>query len=378
LSSGTLTDWIDWCATVGTKLADPAARPDDFLKHTLIPTAITELPDVEALLADWPDQLFESSTFKFEVRAGAAAYDFHDCELDIVAWAPGGNSFTFALRAGEELSVTLRLTLQEETADSDGYTIEKLDGPDVVIDAPGLQAPVRDFFQTNPPLVRLADGSQLSGNILLKPQDELPELYDRANISFLDWTDVDLNKESRWKNGVFREDSIQNRFVEHLLEGPATFIIDDDDTGESADVVVIEEADDTITVTFWHLKYSEGAVGRRAGDLYVVCGQAQKGVKWTWSLRTLINHLTVRETSHLKGRDTRFIRGSLADLATLRKASRRKFVEYRIGIVQPGLDGENIPPEHLALLGATSSFVQTITGHPMKTIANRQPRRPEA
>ncbi|ARM14799.1 hypothetical protein Bra5_PB00047 (plasmid) [Rhizobium phaseoli Brasil 5] len=129
---------------------------------------------------------------------------------------------------------------------------------------------------------------------------------------------------------------------------------DDDDTLESADVVAIEETDDTVTVLLWHLKYSQAVMGRRADDLYLVCGQAQKGVKGTWSLKNLINHLTVRETSHLKGR-ARFIRGSLNDLATLRKAARRKFIEYRIGIVQPGLNGENIPAEHLALLGATAT-----------------------
>lgn len=370
LTSGTLTDWIDWCEGIGRKLVDPNARHDDFLRHTLIPRAIIELPDSEALLVDWPDQLFESSTFRFEVLIGVTKFGFHDCELDLVEWVPG-NSFVFVLKAGEEISITLRLTLRAETPDLDGYLVEKLDGPDAEIDAAGDRKPVQDFFQSNPPLVRLADGSQLSGNILLKPQEDLPELYDLANISFLDWNGVDLRKESRWKDGVYRADSIQQRFVERLLEGPSTFIIDDDDTGESADVVAIEETDDTIVVSFWHLKYAEGEIGRRASDLYVVCGQAQKSVKWTWSLKNLINHLTVRETSHLKGRDTRFLRGTPNELTTLRKASRRKFVEYRIGIVQPGLNGENIPNEHLALLAATSSFIQTVTGRPLLTVANR-------
>ncbi|TAX26710.1 DEAD/DEAH box helicase [Rhizobium leguminosarum] len=370
LSSGTLADWIDWCDGIGRKLVDVAARHDDFLRHTLIPRAIVELPASEALLVDWPDQLFESSTFRFEIRAGGATFGFHDCELDLIEWAPG-NSFTFVLKGGEEVSITLKLTLREETAEVDGYLVEKLAGPDAEIDAAGKMALVQDFFQANPPLVRLADGSQLSGNILLKPQDELPELYDTANLSFLDWRGVDLTKESRWKDGVLREDSIQHRFAEHLLNGPASFIIDDDDTGESADIVAIEETDDTIVVFLWHLKYSQPVMGRRADDLYVVCGQAQKGVKWTWNLKTLINHLTARETSHRKGRETRFIRGNLNDLATLRKAARRKFVEYRIGIVQPGLNGENIPAEHLALLGATSNFILTVTGRPLLTVANR-------
>ena len=370
LTSGTLTDWVDWCEGIGRKLVDPIARHDDFLQHTLIPRAVVELPDSEALMVDWPDQLFESSTFRFEVLVGGNKFGFHDCELDMIEWLPG-NSFVFVLRAGEEVTITLRLTLRMETPDLDGYLLEKLDGPDAEVNAAGNRMPVQDFFQANPPLVRLADGSQLSGNILLKPQEDLPELYDLTNLSFLDWNGVDLSKESRWKNGTYRADSIQQRFVEHLLEGPSTFIIDDDDTGESADVVAIEETDDTIIVSFWHLKYAEGEVGRRASDLYVVCGQAQKSVKWTWSLKHLINHLTVRETSYLKGRDTRFIRGTVAELTTLRKASRRKFVEYRIGIVQPGLNGQNIPNDHMALLAASSSFVQTVTGRPMLTVANR-------
>jgi hypothetical protein len=93
-------------------------------------------------------------------------------------------------------------------------------------------------------------------------------------------------------------------------------------------------------------------------------------VKWTWILKTLISHLITRETQHRRGRPTRFVRGSLNDLATLRKSARRKFIKYRIGIVQPGLRKDGMSAEHLALLGATSSFVQTITGHPLLVTAS--------
>jgi len=119
--------------------------------------------------------------------------------------------------------------------------------------------------------------SQLSGDILLKPRDDLPETFERTSIRTIDWAGVDFAKESRWRNGAIRQDSIQQQFIAHLEDGLASFIIDDDDSGESADVVSIEETSDTIIVTLWHCKYAGGATaGQRADDLYVVCGQAQK------------------------------------------------------------------------------------------------------
>ena len=219
-----------------------------------------------------------------------------------------------------------------------------------------------DFFNANPPLVRLSDGSQLSGNILLKPREELAETYERGLIQTLDWRGVDLTAESRWKNGQMRDNSIQQRFIRHLEEGLATFIIDDDDNGESADVVSIEETADTITVYLWHCKYSGAdAPGQRVDDLYEVCGQAQKSVKWTWSLNTLVKHVLKRETEHRRGRPTRFVRGTGSGLVTLRKSARRKFVNFRVGIVQPGVSKENMPVDHLTIIGSTNSFIQIIT-----------------
>lgn len=71
-----------------------------------------------------------------------------------------------------------------------------------------------------------------------------------------------------------------------------------------------------------------------------------------------------------RGRETRFIRGSLNELATLQKAARRKFIDYKIGIVQPGLSKAVIPVEHLAILGATNTFIQCVTSSPLGVVAS--------
>lgn len=370
MQSGSLAVWREWCDLIGAKLSDPAIDPNDFLRHTLIPTSIRVLPDREALMADWPDQLFESSHFRFEVIVGLDSFGFHDCQIDLVEWTLGGNAFDFRVRAGEEHESLLRLTLRLDNGE-ESYAVTCVGGTNLVVDFAGERLPVEQFFEKNPPLVRLEDGSQLAGNILLEPQEAIGEMFDRARIVAHQWQGVDITKESRWKDGAVRNDSVQQHMIDHLLAGPATFVIDDDDTGEAADIVAIEEEADRIIVYLWHCKYSAGDdPGRRVKDLYEVCGQAQKSVKWTWSLRTLITHLTARETNHLKGRITRFMRGSLVGLATLRKSARRKYVEYRIGIVQPGLSAGNATPEQLSLLGSTNAFVNTVTDSPLSVYAS--------
>jgi superfamily II DNA or RNA helicase len=374
MSSGSIADWKSWCDEIGAKLCDPNAQPNDFLKYTLIPSVINELPKVPALMIDWPDQLFESSNFRFQVRSGDASHDFHDCQLDIVEWG-ARQSFTFVLSAGENLKTRLALEIEpqrDEHGERDStYCVRYVSGDRVTIQAAGEGWEDVSFFEANPPLVRLADGSQISGNILLKPREELPDTFERALIRTLDWTGVDFKKESRWKDGESVDNSIQGRFIEHLAEGPATFIIDDDDQGESADVVSIEETTDTVIVNLWHCKFAGGATpGARADDLYVVCGQAEKCTKWTWSFENLVKHLLVRENEHRRGRPTRFIRGSAQELVTLRKSARRKFVVFRVGIVQPGLSKANVPPEHLAIIGGTNGFVRCITDEPLTVYAS--------
>lgn len=374
LQTDSLAGWRDWCSNLGIKLSNENIEPNDFLKYTLVPELRKGgvLPDEHAMMIDWPDQLFESASFKITVVHGENRYSFHECQLDIVEWAPAGNEFKFKLKAGSEVETVFKITLVSE-GEAQGlfYSIARVEGPDVSIEAFNKTDLAVNFFTTNPPLVRLADGSQLSGEILLKPREELAEVYDLELIAPLAWGDTLQNQESRWKDGALRPRSIQQKFIEHLEQGPSAFIIDDDDAGESADIVSIEDGEQTITVTLWHCKYSSGAApGNRVKDLYEVCGQAQKSTKWTWNFPNLVAHLTERETKHRAGRPTRFVRGSLDRLVVLRKASRRKYVVFRIGIVQPGLSKAGIENDHLAILGATSLFLRTVTNHPLVVISS--------
>lgn len=367
MQSGSVVQWKNWCDRIGAKLTLPGNEGQDFLRHTLIPQAIHTLPNLEALMADWPDHLFASFNFRFDLHTPNGNFDFDNCEIVLNHWNAGGNGFTFDIVADEESRATLRLELVGDNPDNSDFNIRIEDGLGVEVSTAAGREPIEQYFSDNPPLVRLEDGSQIAGNILLQHQEALADTYERNDLQTLDWGGTDLRTESIWHNGQQRQNSIQERFIQHLTQStPATFIIDDDDNGESADIVAIEELDTTVTVNLWHCKYSTGnAPGNRASDLYEVCGQAQKSAKWTWDLNTLVKHLAKREQDHLRGRPTRFLRGNLQRLFSLRKAARLKYVKYRIGIVQPGLSKQNIPAEHLAILGATNAFVQCVTDNPL-------------
>ena len=364
--SGTLADWMMWCDNIGEKLSDPNRNPDDFLQYTLIPENVTEFPNIRAIMADWPDQLFESFNFRFEVLTPDKSYEFDECQIDLLEWNKGGKSYNFKLLAGDSIDVKLQLKLVDGEDSEGSYIVEHIEGQYPEIKTATGRMPIVDYFMQSPPLVRLEDGSQLSGNILLKPHQEMVEYYERDKINVIEWSGTDITVESRWRGSQYRRNSVQQKFIEYLETTDVDFIYDDDDTGESADIVTIKESDDKIQVHLWHCKFSSGIEpGHRVSDLYEVCGQAQKGVKWSWNLKRFIKHLMNRETKYKGERPTRFIRGTLGELITLRKSARRKFINYKIGIVQPGLSKSDATNAQLAILGATSSFINCVTDSPL-------------
>jgi hypothetical protein len=76
--------------------------------------------------------------------------------------------------------------------------------------------------------------------------------------------------------------------IENVLKDSSfAVVLDDDDAGESADVVAIREVSlqnaKEIDVFFYHCKFTKEKPGARVDDLYVVCGQAQKSIGWLYN-----------------------------------------------------------------------------------------------
>jgi hypothetical protein len=193
-----------------------------------------------------------------------------------------------------------------------------------------------------------------------------------------DWSTVNIKKEAQ---GATREpDSIQYKVIEDLkATNQYDIIYDDDGSGESADVVGIkvteEDARATIAVDFYHLKYSqETGAGGRVGDLYEVCGQAQKSIRWLQNqLRhtELFIHLLRRDPKIRKGIAlSRYQTGNREMMAAVRNQSRTACFKLRVFIVQPGLSRAKVSSEQLSLLSVTENFLLETYGVPFGVIGS--------
>lgn len=192
----------------------------------------------------------------------------------------------------------------------------------------------------------------------------------RERIDDWTWTGTKIRVESQ---GIEKNpEAIQYRVIEELKKKAFALIFDDDDHGESADVVAIEERDDSINVEFWHCKYSMGDnPSYRIKDLYEVCGQAQKSVRWMEKTRDLFTHLLRREPRRRAGQTgTRYVVGDQNDLLRLREKAESVKVSLRIFVVQPGLSKSAASSEQLELLAVTENYLLETFAVPFGVIAS--------
>jgi len=362
LRTSSIPEWRRWCRHVGKKLRDQKIATDDYLAHTLAPAQIISFPNEKPLCVDWPEEIFERGAKGFDfVQIGRRA-SWLDCSLELSAWSP--DNFEIALVFPDAAEAKLRASIDNDSQ----FKIEELPHAATFVESGELKMSLAEYLQENSPLVRFLDGTELFGNVLIKPRViETPHL-DVDSLIVHAWQGVNITVESKWKNGAQRQNSVQGFVIAHLLsDNDYTIVIDDDDQGEVADVIGIRENGDRVEVHLFHCKFSKGAsTGSRVDDLYVVCGQAEKAVNKTVDFSRLADHVIHRENHTRGGRPTRFERGNLKDLYRIQRKSRKIPPEYSMSIVQPGLSKAQLDPEHSAILGAASLFLRQRLGTALK------------
>ncbi|WP_419898184.1 hypothetical protein [Roseomonas sp. USHLN139] len=89
----------------------------------------------------------------------------------------------------------------------------------------------------------------------------------------------------------------------------------------------------------------------------MVCGQAQKCVRWRDDAEALFRHLQSRGGKRLaRAAPSRFERGEVSALRKLEGRHRSSEREFAAFIVQPGLLRALAEGEHLELLAATETY----------------------
>jgi hypothetical protein len=145
------------------------------------------------------------------------------------------------------------------------------------------------------------------------------------------------------------------------LEGKgARIVFNDDNAGESADIVAVFISEELIRFEMVHCKYSKAESGARLSDLYEVCGQAIVSLRYKWRPEELLKHMERRNgMGILKGK--RFHTGSQFDIDEIRKALKYTNVEFEFAIAQPGVNHSKMTQDMINFLGSTNSTVVEMT-----------------
>ena len=361
-------DWRKWCEMMATRLLDTTLPTNDYLKHTLMPTEIAALPAAPifgvALPTEWFGEQFDTAKILADTKP---------VELDLVdftAWsAPNNNTLHVELSATGGFTATFALQWGPGLGD---FSVTQHSGPTVELQHRGNTARFDAYLKESPPTIFLADGSEIEGGLLKSPRDKLEHTLNLTQIQEWDWTGVQLTVESAWKNGVHRANSVQARVLEVLAKRQNVIVFDDDDAGESADVVEIIEHTDEILFRFYHCKYS-GAVnpGERAKDLYEVCGQAVRSTRWHHNPTGLIEHFQRRALAGGRnGRPSRFAKGDDRALVQLKRKVKQLRTRYEVVVVQPGISKAKLEPETSSILGAANHFLLDMTGAPLAVVTS--------
>ena len=299
---------------------------------------------------------------RIEFERTNKSYPYH--EMDISLTAPSVDGPLLFVVGNEEIQEQFELQITEKD-----FKIVTKKAAGLTIRLGRSTYTLSEYFKEHPPRIKFVDQSILEGNYLVKV-NSTPPSFKRENIIPLDWTGTDIRKESQKKT---REtDSIQYRMIQDLKQtGSYEIIFDDDGAGEVADIVTIKEMEGHVYFGFYHCKYSsEDTPGARVDDLYAVCGQAEKSIKWCSDTKLIIERLIKRENTRQKDNATRIEVGSLRKLKELKNKLRVYPSSVDITIVQPGVDSKTLSEDMSQLLSGTAAYLLETYGISLKLVCS--------
>lgn len=362
-----LNEYVQWCRSVGVKVIDETLDPSKILEGVIKPVYLTTRPELVPVSIDWNELIYKRSEKAFSVVIDNIQTSLHHVELKICAMLDLETDLQFEICHGD---VSVKYALHLDEAAPKGYRFVNCDEQIVLFNVGrGEQLSAELFFEEHPPKIFFADSSTLTGNKFIDFSRGV-QPYNPSRIEGWDWSDVDITVESQ--RIAKQTNSIQYKVIQELLKDDYNIVFDDDDSGEAADVVTIRDHESYIEVELYHCKFSSKPfAGCRVSDLYEVCGQAQKSIRWSEAKpKALFDHLLRREPRVREGdKYSRFERGDQDTLVSLRNKSRQYPVKFKIYVVQPGL-ASNPSSSQLELLNATENHLMETYQIPLQVIGN--------
>ncbi|MBN2777231.1 MAG: DEAD/DEAH box helicase family protein [Bacteroidales bacterium] len=361
---GNLKEWKNWCINTGNLITNTTINSNEILEDSASKNEITEFPENLVVLAtDWSENLYDRIHKLTIGRTTEKSLMLSECELKTVLCKDSKAEIVLKLFDDE---IKFSIILGGER----GFEVHGLDECKIMVDNLASNSiPLKRFFEQNPPTMFLLNGAMLSGCILTNYVDSPIMQIPSDRIDILDWNDVDYTTESLYKSGIKRQNSIQEYIMQRFSDQGAVVVFNDDNSGESADVIAVFVDDDVVRFEMVHCKYSANTAGARLSDLYEVSGQAIVSLRYKWKPEELIKHMERRNgTGILKG--LRLFKGTITDLSEIKKALTYKDVKFEFSIAQPGVSTIKLSDDMKNFLGSVYSTVVDMTETKLKCYFN--------
>jgi len=351
---GNLKEWKTWCLQMGELITDDTIDSNLLLESSAKKTEISTYPDEVVLTADWAESLYDRIHKITLELPNKNSFLLSEATLKHLDFKKNEASFTLGIL---DQTIPFSIVLGGEK----GHWVQGLN--DCGIKVEGLKSTalsLQQFFQENPPTMFLLNSSTIEGCIYTDFGEGALLAIPDDRIETLDWKNVDFTAESLYKNHQVRDHSIQEYMMKRLVEAGAKIVFNDDNAGESADIVAIFLEEDLVRFELVHCKYSKAQAGARKSDLYEVCGQAVVSLRHKWKPEELLKHLERRNANGVL-KNKRYYQGSPAVLEKVRKALKYCDVSFEFAIAQPGVKTSQLSAEMRQLLASVYSTVIEMT-----------------
>nr|WP_290694650.1 DEAD/DEAH box helicase family protein [Halomonas sp. UBA3074] len=364
MNSAPVLEWIEWCRGIGKKLNDDDINPNQILDKVMRTREVSKIPNIVPICLDWPDYLFEFGISSVSLEVVGRVYDIENAVFEILNFIPGQIVFKISVGSFSE-SYRYRIF-------NGGYTLDKVSGDTLFIENRDGKKKLIDYFtEDESPTIFFEDGSKLFENLhIVRPEGFTIPHYNKSCLLSWAWN-VDIKKESQGE--IKDSNTIQYAVLSRIVSQRESWIVfDDDGPNEVSDIVSFRDEGDVLAIEFYHLKYSHGITpGSRVSDFYEVCGQVVKSCKWVGEFDKLIDQLKKRERERINlNKSSRLEKGAYNDFELLRQHGGRLRKEYRIYVVQPGLNIVKVSDDVLSLLGSIDLYVKETTNNKMIVIGS--------
>lgn len=352
--SGSVSDWCDWVKSAWNKVVNGEPDESNITRDFLRPERITQNHPFKPVSVQWGEYLQTRPEESVLVYFGERDIPIYLVDLK-VSWDEEEN--VLIKFESDDLSSTYKLSINADIAC--GYQYELIEGNEIQLKYGNGECKSLDDEMINDPMqVYYVDGSFSYNCFIVKVKNNIG-VYKVGDLSPIDWA-VNIRKESMGPNND--ADTVQSATYE-AIKDQFDIVINDDGSGESADLVALKLTDDGIILSLFHCKYSHGdSPGARLNDLYEVCGQAQRSIRWKHvGIPYFYKHIKSREQNWRNRGNSRFLKGDISDLENFKNRSRTTPVIFQVTIVQPGVSVGSVSEEMLKLLGTTELFIKKTT-----------------